>query len=131
MKKINLFLVLILIACYSGFGSRTIYPSVTPSDANCHSINKENRSQDKHYSDATVFHLNKDAINPGASRCCLESLNNAPQNDHLLSKDLILYASLHENSAHQIDDHIKSILSVNIREHDPPDLYVSNSTLLL
>jgi hypothetical protein len=131
MKKMNLLLVLTLLACYSGFGSKSAYSSIPSSNPNCHSIKKEGHSQNKHESDVTIYYLNGHVMNHGAFRCCFESLPNAPQKDHLTFKDLILDASFINNSNLETSKHLNSSLSVNIREHDPPNLYLSNSSLLL
>jgi hypothetical protein len=127
----NLFLVLTLIACYSGFSSRSVYSSVPSSNSNCHSIKKEDHAQNKHKSDATVYYLNEHVMNHGAFRCCFESLTNAPQKDHLTFKDLILGASFINNSNLETNKHLNSGLSVSIREHDPPYLFLSNSSFLI
>ena len=131
MKKLNLFLVVTLITCYSGFGSRSISSSFPSSNSNCHSIKKEDHSQNRHKSDATIYYLNEHVMNHGAFRCCFVSLNNAPQKDHLTFKDLILDASFIKNSSLEMNKHLDSSLSVNIREHDPPYLFLSNSSFLI
>jgi hypothetical protein len=131
MKNLNLVLVLILLACYSGFASRSVYASGPSSNSNCHSMKTEVQAQNQHKSDASVYYSNEHAMNHGASRCCFESLTNAPQNEHLAFKDLRLDASFVNNTSPEINKCRNSSLSISIREHDPPDLYVSNSSLLL
>jgi hypothetical protein len=91
----------------------------------------EDDAQNQNESDASFRYLNNHVMNHGAFRCCFESLTNAPHKDHLTFKDLILDASFIKNSNIEMNKHLDSSLSVNIREHDPPNLYVSNSSLLL
>lgn len=131
MKSLNLVLVLSLIVCYSGFGSRSLYPSISSSDSNCHSMGTGDHAQNQHESDASFRYLNDHVMNHGAFRCCFESLTNAPQKDHIALKDLKVDASFIGNSNLYINKSFSSSLRVSIREHDPPDLYVSNSSLLL
>lgn len=131
MKNMNLVLVLTLLACYSGFGSGSIISSIPSSKPNCHSIKKEDHAPNKHKSDAGAFYLGEHVKNRGAFRCCFESLPNAPQKDHISFKDLISDASFVNNPNLETGKHLSSSISVSIREHDPPDLYVSNSSLLL
>lgn len=131
MKNLNLVLVLTLLVCYSGFGSRSVYASVPSSNSNCHSMKTEVRAKNQHNNDATIYYLNKHVMNHGTFRCCFESLPNAPQNDHLGFKDLRLDASFIDNSSLETFKGLHSSLNISLREHDPPDLYVSNSSLLL
>lgn len=131
MKKLNLFLVVTLIACYSGFGSRSVFPSISSSNSNCHSMETEDHTPNQHASDAPVYYLNEHEMNHGAYRCCFESLPNAPQKDHLTLKDLKLDALFVNSSALEINKLGNLSLRTSVREHDPPDLYVSNSSLLL
>jgi len=131
MKNLNLVLVLTLLACYSGFGSTSVYASVPSSKSNCHSMKTEVHAQNQHKSDASDYSLNKHVMNHGAFRCCFESLPNAPQNDHLAFKDLRLDVSFVNSTSPEINKCRKSSLTISVREHDPPDLYVSNSSLLL
>jgi hypothetical protein len=131
MKKMNLFLILTLLACYSGFGSRSVYSSTPSSNSSCHSIKKEEHAQNKHKSDAAIYYLSEHVMKHSASRCCFESLTNAPLKDQLAFKDLISDASFINSSDIETNKHLNLGLSVSIREHDPPDLYVSNSSLLL
>lgn len=127
----NLVLVLTLLACYSGFGSRSLYSSIPSSNSNCHSIKKEGHAPNKLKSDAAAYYLGEQFADHGALRCCFESLPNAPQKDHISLRDLILDASFINNLALETGRHLDSSISVSIREHDPPNLYVSNSSLLL
>ena len=131
MKNLNLVLVLVLLACYSGIGSSSLYASIPSSNLNCHSMNTEAHAQNQHKSDASVYYLNDHAMNHGAFRCCFESITNAPQNDHLAYKNLRLDASLINNTSPEINKCFNSSTRISVREHDPPDLYVSNSSLLL
>jgi hypothetical protein len=131
MKTLNLVLVLALLACYSGYGSGLAYSSIRSNQSNCHSIKRELRAPDKLKGGATVYYLSEHVMKPGAFRCCFESLTNAPHKEHMSFKDLILDASLIDNSKLETSKILNSSLSVSLREHDPPDLYVSNSSLLL
>lgn len=131
MKNINLVLVLILLACYSGFGAGSISSSIPSNNSNCHSIKKERHAQNKHKRDSATYYLDEHRSNHGTSRCCFESLPNAPQKAQMFFKNLILDASLTNNPNLETVKHPNSSLSVSIREHDPPNLFVSNSSLLL
>jgi hypothetical protein len=88
-------------------------------------------SKNQHESDASAYYLTQQEINHGAFRCCFESLTNAPQKDHVTLKDLKFDASFINNPILEISKGFSSALSVSIREHDPPDLYMSISSLLL
>jgi hypothetical protein len=127
----NLVLVLTLLACYSGFGSRSTYSSIPSSYSNCHSIKKEGHAPNKIKSDAAAYYLVEHFADHGALRCCFESLPNAHQKDQISFRDLILDALFINNSGLETGRHLDSRLSVSISEHDPPNLYVSNSSLLL
>jgi hypothetical protein len=131
MKNLNLVLVLTLLTCYSGFGSTSLYPSIASSNSNCHSMGTGDHAQNQNDSDASFRYLNEHVMNHGAFRCCFESLTNAPQKDHMTLKDLKLEASFIGNTNLYIYKSFSSSRSASIREHDPPDLYVSNSSLLL
>lgn len=131
MKNLSLVLVLSLLVCYSGFGSTSLYPSIASGDSNCHSVRTGDHAQNQHGSGASVYYLNEQVMNHGAFRCCFESLTNAPQKDQISLKGLKLDASLIDNPNLEINKSFSSTLGASIREHDPPDLYVSNSSLLL
>lgn len=88
-------------------------------------------AQNQHESDASIYYLNEQVMNHGAYRCCFESLPNAPQKDQLNLKDLKLDALFVNSSAPEINKLGTLSLCISVREHDPPDLYVSNSSLLL
>lgn len=131
MKNINFALVLILLACYSGFGAGSIFPSIPSNNSNCHSIKKERDTQNKHKSDSATYYLDEHPSSHRAFKCCFESLPNAPQKGQMFFKNMILDASLSNNPNVETVKHANSSLSVRIREHDPPNLFVSNSSLLL
>lgn len=131
MRKLNLFLILILLACYSGFGSRSAYSSVPSNNTTCHSLENEDHVQRGDDAGPTARLLIKKVTDHTAIRCCFESLPNAPQNDHLTFKNQPLGLLLIDNSSHETDKSIIGNLSIGLREHDPPDLYISNSSLLL
>ncbi len=131
MPKLNLFLVMILLGCYSGFGARASYSSDRSNNSSCHSVEKQHHTQNRPNSGATAQYFNEDVKDHKAFRCCFESLPNAPQNDHTTLKDLTLDDLFVNNLGLETNNLGNSSSHLGVREHDPPDLYVSNASLLL
>ncbi len=131
MPKLNLFLILVLLACYSGFGSRSAYSSVPSNNTTCHSSENEDHAQGGNNGGPTTRHLSNKVTDHTAIRCCFESLPNAPQNDHMASKDLSFDDLFVNNSGLDKNKLATLSLRIGVREHDPPHLYISNSSLLL
>ena len=129
MKRFfSLFLVVNILVCYGGF-CRDSFASADSArvkpDSDCRSMNHEN--------DKTANENSSRIINNSAntdSSCCSESLTNTYPDLNakieIVSIDRTQPAILNNGK-----DHLQKLRDNSLREHDPPDLQISNSTFLL
>jgi hypothetical protein len=129
MKRFfSLFLVVNILACYGGF-YRNTFASTDPARvkpmSGCHLMNHENNKPANENSSRII----NDSANTD-SPCCSESLTNTHPDLNakieIVSIDRTQPAILNNGK-----DHLKKQRDNSLREHDPPDLQISNSTFLL
>ena len=128
MRLFSVFMVFSLFLCYGGLCSDGLVLFDMPeqeSQAGCHNMNHGNKQ-------AQTENKNLKVNNPGAiaSSCCLESLLNA-ESDQSPKVDRILVHKIPFLQVNTILSKANRTEDLSPREHDPPDLQISNSTFLL
>lgn len=129
MKRfLSLFLVVNVLVCYGGFFRSAIASegsTQVKSSSGCHSISHETNKTGNENAPKIINNSDNNNIS-----CCFESLTNTHPDLNakieIISIDKTQLAVLNEGK-----DNLNKILDNSIREHDPPDLQISNSTFLL
>jgi len=127
MKYASLFLVLVVILCRIGFGEDDHHsynlPNITNSDTN---------HQDEIYGTDTIANSYKNTESTEHKMCmCEHALPNAPLGHDINLRDIIAYSVAVNIPTLEINSVPSFALSLKIREHHPPDLFLANSSLLL
>lgn len=123
MRILNLFLILTIIACYSGLcdTSHVTASSLDQQIESCHSMSNEHSSNTEN---TTLDHGN--TIEDHSS-CCLDTLTNGIDNININ-----VIATLFSISPKYVVRQQETINnSYSLREHGPPDLLALNSTFLI
>ncbi len=126
MKCINLLLVLATFLCYSGIcgGISYSYNAMGVTNTGCHGTQK------KANPDSTNSYKSSDKVNHNI-HMCQEALISAPTNFDLNIKEIILDSVAVIFPIMEINGVPSFTLSLNIKEHHPPDLFLVKSSLLL
>lgn len=125
MKIFNLFLILIMLACYSGICNSSATPaySVLKTES-CHKMDNHNSSQNSSYIVQSSNH--QESVSPV---CCFDSLINAVDDNYV--RDFVTLTPTVFNSDHIVANGNRRIKHMSLRGHSPPDLQVLNSTFLI
>jgi hypothetical protein len=128
MKYFSFYLILNIFLCYTGLGASVCYSSNSAvpnmNMKNCHASQPNKISGAKTEANSRVT----DTRNHRMS-ICYEALLNASQS-HDFNKTIILYSAA-INISNLLVFRISNLHSGFIKEHHPPDLFLSNSSLLL
>ncbi len=125
MKYFSFYLILSVFLCYTGLGASVCYSSssAVSNMKNCHA------SQPNKISDAkTEANPRVTDIREHRTSMCYEALLNASQS-HDFNKTILYSAAI--NISNLLVFRISNFHSNFIKEHHPPDLFLSNSSLLL
>src|SRR5581483_6440727 len=125
MKYFSFYLILSVFLCYTGLGASVCYSgsSAVSNMKNCHASQPNKISDDKTEANSRVT----DTRNHRMS-ICYETLLNASQNQGF-NKTILYSAAI--NIPSLLVFRISNFHSNFIKEHHPPDLFLSNSSLLL
>ncbi len=131
MKYFSFYLTLNIILCYTGLGASVCYSRIgavpNMNIENCRTSQPSNNSGVK--AEASSYRIT-DATNQKMCTC-YEVLLNASQSQEFNLKDIILY-SVAVNTPTLEPNKVSSFYSsLRIKEYHPPDLFLSNSSLLL
>jgi hypothetical protein len=125
----SLFLAVIILLCYSGFrldAFASIKPATGKVHASCHASSNDDYETK---SDQASHRLNK-PHGIVSSSCCFKNLTSTSPDLNakieIISIDRTQPAILNNGR-----DYLKKLRDNSLREHDPPDLQISNSTFLL
>ena len=128
MRFASLFLVVNILLCYSGIRLDAFASTKTTSAKTvmgCHgnsTITKESGEK----SVALRVHRSSEKI----SSCCLDGLTNTSI-DQPAKIEKILVRRITLSNLYYQTGYVNKTLDLSQREHDPPDLQISNSTFLL
>ncbi|MEQ9620119.1 MAG: hypothetical protein RIG61_13240 [Deltaproteobacteria bacterium] len=128
MRALSLFLIFSLLICYGGLcrdGLALFTPSEAKSSEGCHNMNQDSEQTPTQAHDSTI---NNPVII--ASSCCFDSLLNA-ESGQSAKVDRILVHKIRVANLNTSISYLKKSKDLSQREHDPPDLQISNSTFLL
>jgi hypothetical protein len=132
MKYINFLLILSVIFCYAGIGSKIHHSFVLPSIESHHATHQEDHKQEISDTDSMVsYYKNIDATKHKGFKCCYYMLPSAPHSYDFNLVDTFLYSLAVNIPILEINKLSNYSLRLIIREHDPPELFLSNSSLLL
>lgn len=126
MKIFNLFLILIMLVCYSGIcgSSSTLASPVELKTESCH---KMDNNQASHTNNKLLQNFNQKGS--ASLTCCFDSLINSVDDNYV--SDFVTL----EPTAFISDDILTKdnliIKNMSLRGHSPPDLQVLNSTFLI
>ena len=127
-RYISLFLILIVLACYSGFRPDAFAsPAAAPGEAQsqhpgCHGMAQENETASGEES------LSRQS-GASASSCCFESLVNASIDNNSTARTIVFTVPI--VMLDLTPDHTLKARDVASKEHSPPELEIINSSLLL
>ena len=128
MRLLSLFLALNILICYGGFCRDSLAAADAPqskASSGCHGMSHQSDKAVKENT-AGVVNASENADNS----CCMEVLTNASPDINakievvLIDRTQIRTLVRDRNYSDQIRDN-------SLREHDPPDLQITNSTFLL
>lgn len=125
----SLFLAVNIMLCYGGFrldALASIKPASGKVRASCHATSNDDYATK---SDQAPHRLNK-PHGIVSSSCCLESLTNTSP-DLNAKIEIIFIDRTQPAILNNGVDYLKQLRDNSLREHDPPDLQISNSTFLL
>ena len=133
MKYINFLLVLTLVFCYTGIASEVHHSSTLPTSIENHHAKSQkcDKQENSHLEISDNYYKNTNTTKHEGLECCHYMLPNAPHNYEFNPVDTFLYSvavniSLENNKVFRYTSGLKII-----REHDPPKLFLSNSSFLL
>jgi len=127
MKYASLFLVLVVILCRIGLDV-DVYHSDTLSNI----TNSRTNHQDEISGTKSIanYYINTESANHKVCMC-EHALPNAPLGHDINLRDIIAYSVAVNIPTLEINSVPSFALSLKIREHHPPDLFLANSSLLL
>ena len=131
MKRyLSLSLILLVLFCYSGFRPAAFAsPAKTPVDAEsqhvgCHGMAQESEEG----ATETELSLSQES-SESASSCCFESLVSTSLDQNTLARTLVFTIPI--QMLDHAPGHTVKVRDVASKEHSPPGLEISNSSLLL
>jgi len=127
MKYLSFFLALTTFLCYTGICADVSYSNNTSeitTNTSCHGTKKQDTSS------SAISYKNSNHISHKIDMCQV-ALPNAPQGydlnqSHIILSSLAVYVPIIE-----INKATVLVFSFNIKEHHPPELFLSNSSFLL
>src|SRR3970282_2701616 len=127
MKYASLFLVLVVILCRIGLDE-----DVYHSDSLSNITNSHANHQDEISGTEAIVNSYKNTESAEHKMCmCEHALPNAPHGHDINLRDIIAYSVAVNIPTLEINSVPSFALSLKIREHHPPDLFLANSSLLL
>src|SRR3972149_7544336 len=127
MKYSVLILILVVILCRIGLGYDVYQSDALPQITSCHTDHHHEISSN----DAEAnFYKSKETAEHNTCMCEY-ALPNAPHGHDINLRDIIAYSVAVNIPTLEINSVPSFALSLKIREHHPPDLFLANSSLLL
>ncbi len=127
MKYLNFLLILTTFLCYTGICSDFANSHTQPNMKSCHSNKQDNLSG---YKTIPYSYKNSDTIKYKI-HMCQDALPNAPLSHDFDLTNLLLCSLAINLPTLEINDVPGFPFSLEIKEHHPPDLFLSNSSFLL
>ncbi|MGH7799858.1 MAG: hypothetical protein ACREOW_04405 [Thermodesulfobacteriota bacterium] len=127
MKYLSFFLALTTFLCYTGICADVCYSnnaSEITTNAGCHGTKKQDTSN------SAISYQSSNHINHKIYMC-QDAIPNAPQGYDLNQSDIILSSPAVCMPTFEINKVHAFAFSINIKEHHPPELFLSNSSFLL
>ncbi len=126
MKYLNFLLALTTFLCYTGICANVSYSKNTgrKTHTSCHGTIKQETSNS-----ANSYKNSNDTKHK--IHMCQEALQNAPNSIDLNLKDTILASLAVYLPTLEINKVPAFVFSLNIKEHHPPELFLTNSSFLL
>lgn len=124
----SFFLVLSVTLCYTGLGANVSHYSTLLNMTNCH---KNQHDEISGTDTITNSYENIDATHHKMFKCCSDALPNAPQGHDFDLKEILLHSLAVNITTLESNKLFSFLLSLRIKEHHPPDLFLVNSSLLL
>jgi len=127
MKYLSFFLALTTFLCYTGICADVSYSNNTSeitTNTSCHGTKKQDTSS------SAISYKNSNHINHEIDMCQVV-LPNAPQGYDLNQNHIILSSPAVYVPILEINKATVLVFSFNIKEHHPPELFLSNSSFLL
>src|SRR5574341_2092670 len=123
MKYTSFFLVLVVILCRIGLDVDVYHSDTLSNITNSHTNYRDEISGTEAIANS---YKNTEATE---HKCmCEHALPNAPQGHDLNLRDIILYSVAVDIPTLEINSVPSFALSLKIREHHPPDLFLANSS---
>ena len=127
MKFISFLLILSIILCYTGLGMGVSHSSTHTNITNCH----KNQHDEISGAELIANSYENDATHHKMFKCCYEALTNAPLSHDFDLRRIILCQVAVNMPTLEINDVPGFPFSLEIKEHHPPELFLSNSSFLL
>jgi hypothetical protein len=127
MKYLSFFLALTTFLCYTGICADISYSNNTSeitTNTSCHGTKKQDTSS------SAISYKNSNHINHKIDMCQV-ALPNAPQGYDLNQNHIIFSSPAVYVPILEINKTTVLVFSFNIKEHHPPELFLSNSSFLL
>lgn len=126
MKYSVLILILVVILCRIGFGG-----DVYHSDTLTNITNSHTNHHDEFPGTEAIANSYKNSETTEHKCMCEHALPNAPLGHDINLRDIIAYSVAVNIPTLEINSVPSFTLSLKIREHHPPDLFLANSSFLL
>ena len=127
MKYTSLILILIVVLCRIGLGEDVYHSDTLPDITKSHTPHHDEISNN----DAEANSYKSKETAEHNTCMCEYALPNAPHGHDLNPKELISYSVVFNLPTLEINGVPSFALSLKIRAHHPPDLFLANSSLLL
>ena len=128
MRFLSLFLTFNILICYGGFCRDSFAVTAAPQakmTSGCHGMSHEKQRTGEENTARAI----KDSDSPNKS-CCQEVLTNTFP-DLNAKVEVVFIDRTKQKTVIQDKNYLDQLRDNSLREHDPPDLQVSNSTFLL
>lgn len=127
MKFMSILLILSIILCYTGVGMDVSHAGTLANVTNCH----KNQHDEISGTETIANSYENDATHHKMFKCCSDALPNATQGLDFGLKEIVVCPSLVNVPTLDVNKLNSFLLSLRIKEHHPPDLFLVNSSLLL
>lgn len=127
MKYVSFILIVSIILCYTGVGMDVSHAGTLPNVTKCHKTQHDEISG----TDTIANYYENDATHHKMFKCCSDALPNAPQGHDFDLANLLLCSLAINLPTSEINDVPSFLFSLEIKEHHPPELFLSNSSFLL
>jgi hypothetical protein len=130
MRHINFFVIISLLLCYTGIVSGVHHSEVLPDKGDKIVTNQQCHEHKAHYGHGkSIPHKNIASTKHESMKCCDYALRNAP---HVFGSGTALLLLTVDNSVNNLNNFQNLVPNPRItRKHDPPELFITNSSLLL